>query len=170
MKLPAVLRRRPRSALSPRWRVGPKPGQIPALSSSSCEAHVGAIPEEFLFAPILRSRVMLSAARGDRRAALADFLAIGRIFDALSLVNPVVSFRRGARGPRSSITRSARGPRRLTSPARAGRDAVASRRVLGRRACSRPAAAAAGGVSSRIGLLAFAAAEGVGRPDRDLDL
>jgi hypothetical protein len=29
---------------------------------------------------------------GDHRAALADFLAIGRIFDALSLVNPVVPY------------------------------------------------------------------------------
>ena len=45
-----------------------------------------------MFAPILRSRAMLSAARGDHRSALADFLAIGRIFGALSLVNPVVSY------------------------------------------------------------------------------
>ena len=63
-----------------------------ATALEAIEANVGAVPETFLYAPILRSRAMLRAARGDHRSALADFLAIGRIFDALSLVNPVISY------------------------------------------------------------------------------
>jgi DNA-binding NarL/FixJ family response regulator len=63
-----------------------------AAALAAIEADVGVIPERFLYAPVLRSRGMLSAARGDHQAALADFLAVGRIFDALSLVNPLVSY------------------------------------------------------------------------------
>ncbi len=63
-----------------------------AAALAAMEMDVGVIPERFLYAPVLRSRAMLSAARGDRQAALADFLAVGRIFDALSLVNPAVSY------------------------------------------------------------------------------
>jgi DNA-binding CsgD family transcriptional regulator len=58
---------------------------------AALEADVGAIPERFLFAPVIRSRAMLDAASGRHQAALDGFLAVGRIFDALSLVNPIVS-------------------------------------------------------------------------------
>ena len=56
------------------------------------EDALGGIPDEFAHVPLLRARALVSAARGDHRAALADTLATGRALSAVGHENPAVSY------------------------------------------------------------------------------
>ena len=56
------------------------------------EETLGGIPAEFAHVPLLRARALVSAARGDHAAALADALAAGRALSAVGHENPAVSY------------------------------------------------------------------------------
>jgi DNA-binding CsgD family transcriptional regulator len=56
------------------------------------EEAFGGIPAEFAHVPLLRARALVSAARGDHSAALADALAAGRALSGVGHENPAVSY------------------------------------------------------------------------------
>jgi class 3 adenylate cyclase/DNA-binding CsgD family transcriptional regulator len=56
------------------------------------EEAFGGIPAEFAHVPLLRARALVSAARGDHSAALADALAAGHALSGVGHENPAVSY------------------------------------------------------------------------------